>query len=321
MKFSRDCVPLSCFSSTISCLLSTYQWKVSRKATDSTPQCLAHNIASLYDPSLPVRIVLVDVARHIQLYVESDDDDRDILPEVCSRVCRSVFGAIERVFDVMRLSELEVSPAVLCPCKSEFESHSAHHLTVLTKNYLRCSKTGNSVGRASDQHMMWLCVNTKISATAKPTSEATPTNTPVITMDALPRLPDLLKLGVPQKVGVHYRQFGTFLLDDDTGCQVDNIQSVCRDNPEMIVTEILKEWLKGKGRPQTWRSLIQTLHDCHLNLLADQIQACDPHVSSEECVPVPKHGDDQAQRSETQATAQEPIARNETENRKRCTLL
>ena len=156
VKFSRDCVPLSCFSSTISCLLSTYQWKASRKATDSTPQCLAHNIASLYDPSLPVRIVLVDVARHIELYVESDDDDRDILPEVCSRVCRIVFGAIERVFDVMRLSELEVSPAVLCPCKSEFESHSACYFTSMGRNYLRCSKTGNRVGKASDQHMMWL---------------------------------------------------------------------------------------------------------------------------------------------------------------------
>ena len=155
VKFSRDCVPLSCFSSTISCLLSTYQWKISRKA-DGTPQCLAHNIASLYDPSLPVRIVLVDVARHIEVYVEPDEDDRDILPEVCSRVCQTVFGAIERVFDVMRLSELEVSPAVLCPCKSEFESHSGCYFTSMGRNYLRCSKTGNRVGKASDQHMMWL---------------------------------------------------------------------------------------------------------------------------------------------------------------------
>ena len=156
VKFSRDCVPLSCFSSTISCLLSSYmyQWKVSRKG-NGTPQCLAHNIASLYDPSLPIRIVLVDVARHIEVYIESDDDDRDILPEVCSQVCRTVFGAIERVFHVMRLSELEVSPAVLCPCKSEFESHSACYFTSMGRNYLRCSKTGNRVGKASYQHMMW----------------------------------------------------------------------------------------------------------------------------------------------------------------------
>ena len=27
VKFSKDCVPLNCFSSTISCLLSTYQWQ------------------------------------------------------------------------------------------------------------------------------------------------------------------------------------------------------------------------------------------------------------------------------------------------------
>ena len=106
---------------------------------------------------------------------------------------------------------------------------------ILNEDFLRCSITGNCVGLANDQHMMWVCVHvdTQISATATPTSEATHTSTPVITMDSLPRLPDLLKLGVPQKLGVHYRQLGTFLLDDD-GYQVDNVQSVCRDNPEIL---------------------------------------------------------------------------------------
>ena len=166
VKFSNDCVPLSCFSSTISCLLSTYQWKVCRK-DNGTPECLAHNIASLYDDNLPVKIILVDVARHIEVYIDSDEEDCDILPQICSQVCQIVFGAIWKVFDVMRLTEIEVSPAVLCPCKEIAEAHPAYHFTAVSKNFLRCSKTGSRAGRADNQHMMWLSVDTKVKIEEK----------------------------------------------------------------------------------------------------------------------------------------------------------
>ena len=36
---------------------------------------------------------------------------------------------------------------------------------------------------------------------------------------------------------------------------------------------ILQEWLRGKGMPVTWESLVQTLRDIDLAVLADQIQA------------------------------------------------
>ena len=156
VKFNNDCVPMSCFSSTISCLLSTYNWMLSRKDDDGTPECLAHNVASLFDPDLPVTIVLVDANRQIEVYLTSDEEDRDILPEICSKVVETVFGAIHKVFDVMRLAEIEISPAVLCPCQDKSVAHSACHYTALNRDYLRCSKTGGSVGKAQAQHMMWL---------------------------------------------------------------------------------------------------------------------------------------------------------------------
>ena len=176
VKFSKDCVPLSCFSSTISCLLSTYQWKICRN-DNGTPECLAHNIASLYDNNLPVKIILVDVARHIEVYIDSDEEDRDILPQICSQVCQTVFRAIKKVFDVMRLTEIEVSPAVLCPCKEIAEAHPALHFAALNKNYLRCSKTESRAGRADNQHMMWLSVDTKVKVEEKEvcSSEKSPT--------------------------------------------------------------------------------------------------------------------------------------------------
>ena len=64
VKFSDNCVPLGCFGSIISCLLSLYDWEVNSKDDDS-PECLAHNIASLFCPTLFLKVVLVDTADHI----------------------------------------------------------------------------------------------------------------------------------------------------------------------------------------------------------------------------------------------------------------
>ena len=49
------------------------------------------------------------------------------------------------------------------------------------------------------------------------------------------------------------------------------IEDECRGKPERIVLRILQEWLEGKGLPVTWESLIQTLRDTDLSLVADQI--------------------------------------------------
>ena len=68
--------------------------------------------------------------------------------------------------------------------------------------------------------------------------------------------------------------FGTFLLNDKTGCQVDNIKKACMGDPEDIVTSILQKWIAGKGRPLSWETLIKTLRDCDLNPLADEVEYC-----------------------------------------------
>ena len=90
-----------------------------------------------------------------------------------------------------------------------------------------------------------------------------------------PSSPDLLKLyslKLPEKVGIHYKKFGTFLLDDKTGCRVNSIESEFQRNSDRINTKILEEWLAGKGRPLSWEALIKTLRDCDLNAVADEIQ-------------------------------------------------
>ena len=87
-----------------------------------------------------------------------------------------------------------------------------------------------------------------------------------------PSLPELLRLKVPREVGANYSTFGIYLLNDQTGSRVDSIEEYCLRNPEKITRKILQEWLEGKGLPVTWESLIQTLRDVELTVLADHIQ-------------------------------------------------
>ena len=93
-----------------------------------------------------------------------------------------------------------------------------------------------------------------------------------ITLDKEPTLPELLQLKIPQHVGANYKMFGTFLLNDVIGSRVNSIERQCLGKPENINITILEEWLTGKGKSCTWQILIETLRDCGLTVLADQVE-------------------------------------------------
>ena len=74
-------------------------------------------------------------------------------------------------------------------------------------------------------------------------------------------------------IGPDYEKFGTLLLEDKYGNEIKIIRTFERDDPLHIVSEILKQWLQGKGRtPVTWRTLVRCLRDTKLNVLADKIE-------------------------------------------------
>ena len=150
VKFADDCVPLGCFGSIISCLLSLYEWEVNCK-DDNSPECLAHNIASLFCPTVYVKVVLVNTSDHIEVYVDEDANFHD-LPDVREEI----FGAITKVFDIMHItdSEIEVLPAFLCPCKKVRQPHMASLGEVKSKKYLLCSKK-KWKGEPSDKYTIW----------------------------------------------------------------------------------------------------------------------------------------------------------------------
>ena len=79
-----------------------------------------------------------------------------------------------------------------------------------------------------------------------------------------PDLVQLLKVDIPQLVGVNYEAFGIRLLDDKTGRLVEIIVHDHQQNAKGITMQILKDWIAGKGKPWTWETLILTLRDCNI---------------------------------------------------------
>ena len=92
-----------------------------------------------------------------------------------------------------------------------------------------------------------------------------------------PSLPELLRLELPERVGNNYTNFGIFILEDRTGSRVDAIEDEYDDM--RITRKILQEWVGGRGAALTWDTLVKTLTDCKLTVLADEVQASKlPHA-------------------------------------------
>ena len=274
VNFSKGCVPLSCFSSTISCLLSMYDWRLSR-ADDGSPECLALNIVSLVMPKTPAFIVLVDTGCSFRIYVNADrDSEVKDFHSICFQVKETVFTAISEVFHRLHLTGIEISPAFICPCSylssplpakvrqltnnvpepgpRKLYTHSASAFSFEGKWYLQCSMTEKSIGATLEPHKMWLDIP--------------------VTEKEKPSLPKLLTYKVPHKVGGHYAHFGCLLLNDDDGSFIESLEVACQGKCERIVHKTLTEWLRGRGKPVTWKVLIDTLRDCELTAFADLIQ-------------------------------------------------
>ena len=80
------------------------------------------------------------------------------------------------------------------------------------------------------------------------------------------------KINIPQRIGTKYSQFGVQLLNDETGEEIDAVVAKCREDAEQINFEILKLWVRGKGKPLSWDVLIDVLNDVGLGTLASDIK-------------------------------------------------
>ena len=108
-----------------------------------------------------------------------------------------------------------------------------------------------------------------------------PLDTPNSNLDTKPTLQELQNftctdgrvINIPVEVSADYTKFGTFLLDNSAST-VKIIAPKHHYNAEQINTEILQEWLNGRGKqPVTWATLVKALYDNELFSLAGDIEA------------------------------------------------
>ena len=253
VQFTKNCVPLSCFSRTISCLLAMYDWKLSR-GDKGSPQCLAHNVVSLYTPQTPGQVVLADMGHSLQIHIKTNGGIKPkSFPSICFHVKETILAAIKHVFELLNLAGIEASSVFFCPCLGVSHSHTASAYLFQSQWLLRCSVTGNSAGAAENKHQIWL-------------------ETPVVEQGK-PSLPKLLELDIPLKVGANFFQFGVLLLNDEDGVVVEALEDECNGKRERIVRKILTKWVRGRGRALSWKTLSDTLRKCSLSTLADDIDS------------------------------------------------
>ena len=66
--------------------------------------------------------------------------------------------------------------------------------------------------------------------------------------------------------------FGVLLLNDQTGAEVSTIVAKYHGDAEQINLEILRLWIRGRGKPLNWDKLIGVLKDIGLSTLAGDLQ-------------------------------------------------
>ena len=75
-----------------------------------------------------------------------------------------------------------------------------------------------------------------------------------------------------QQIGANYKDFGIFLLKDDTGAKTSTIVKQEKGDVGEINQAIFQNWIDGKGMPCTWKILVECLRDVELNVLANEIE-------------------------------------------------
>ena len=81
-------------------------------------------------------------------------------------------------------------------------------------------------------------------------------------------------LNVTQEIGVHYKEFGLLLLNDESGATITAIEHQYHQRAAAINCEILQRWIQGSGKqPVTWETLVEALKQVGLNTLASQIES------------------------------------------------
>ena len=271
VRFSNDCAPSGSFSNTVSCLISSFKWKIAHTRLRKA-ECLAHNIVTLRPQTTPVKVTLVNSTCYFEIHVNAGSADDTPLKEYCSEIRSTIFAALKKVFQTMQFEDIEVEPAFLCPCDPISAAHVATifpESAVTTKSQLVCSETELSVGKLQWSQGVWF---PEWHGEKQPPMPIKATDRPT--------LPQLINfktgtenMNILKHIGTQYNDLGIMLLDDKAGAVTKAIEKQCHHVVYDINREILRQWIQGEGmQPVQWSTLIDVLKKIDLSVLAKEIE-------------------------------------------------
>ncbi len=87
------------------------------------------------------------------------------------------------------------------------------------------------------------------------------------------KTPSGKRVEIIKTIAPHWNKFGIYFDFDETGLTLDCIAKKHSFNPIDCCTQMMKEWLEGRGRqPATWATLIDLLKDAEMNDFAQQLE-------------------------------------------------
>ena len=282
VRFSNDCAPNGSFSNTVSCLISSFKWKIAH-TRQRKAECLAHNIVTLQPQTAPVKVTLVNSTSYFEIHVNAGSTDDTPLEEY-SEIRSTIFAALKKVFQTMQFEDIEVEPAFLCPCDPTSAAHAATifpESAVTTKSQLVCSEQNVRVGKLQWSHGVWFPEwhGGKQPPKPLPTTAALPQEMPTVMATDRPTLLQLTyfktrsgSINITEQIGTSYRNLGLHLLEDANGVVTKAIRDQYHHNAATINYEILQRWIQGAGmKPVQWSTLIDVLKKIELSPLAKKI--------------------------------------------------
>ena len=93
--------------------------------------------------------------QHLEIHINLAKVKEEHFNEICSSIHTTIFSAIEIIFKVMRLEDIQVKSAFLCPCKCRPKFHAATVCHLSTGSYLVCTKSKSQVDCLQKEHQYW----------------------------------------------------------------------------------------------------------------------------------------------------------------------
>ena len=83
-------------------------------------------------------------------------------------------------------------------------------------------------------------------------------------------------------IAAKWRRVGIQFNFDPTGHTIDLIEERRRADPEACCTDMMMEWLGGRGKkPTTWATLVKILRNAEFSALADDMEQVVPSLVKE----------------------------------------